>query len=178
MVSSALIERVKALCQFPTEAESTRIISGLRWIGLFSEEKVKPRGENLLDTLCAQLETLMKYEEGERDLVMLQHKFVVEWADGKVVSSFTSHTHVHVVLVVDFCAQDTLTSTLEQYGSPNGHSAMALTVGLPCGIASQLILDGKLTDALGVQAPYSKEICDPIREILESHGVGLVERVL
>jgi len=24
----------------------------------------------------------MKYEEGERDLVMLQHKFVVEWADG------------------------------------------------------------------------------------------------
>lgn len=27
----------------------------------------------------------MKYEEGERDLVMLQHKFIVEWADGKQV---------------------------------------------------------------------------------------------
>lgn len=66
---------------------------------------------------------------------------------------------------------------MEAYGSPNGHSAMALTVGLPCGIASQLVLDGKLS-APGVQGPYSKEICDPIREILESHGVGLVERVL
>lgn len=27
----------------------------------------------------------MKYEVGERDLVMLQHKFVVEWQDGKTV---------------------------------------------------------------------------------------------
>ncbi len=29
----------------------------------------------------------MKYEEGERDLVMLQHKFVVEWNDGSRVSA-------------------------------------------------------------------------------------------
>ena len=50
---------------------------------------VKPRGGNLLDTLCAQLETLMKYEEGERDLVMLQHKFVVEWKDGSEVRTFS-----------------------------------------------------------------------------------------
>jgi spermidine synthase / saccharopine dehydrogenase (NADP+, L-glutamate-forming) len=27
----------------------------------------------------------MKYEKGERDLIMLQHKFVVEWKDGKEV---------------------------------------------------------------------------------------------
>ncbi|KAK0449037.1 saccharopine dehydrogenase [Desarmillaria tabescens] len=128
---SALITRIKSLCTFPDESEATRIISGLRWIGLFSSEKVKPRAGNLLDTLCAQLEGLMKYEQGERDLVMLQHKFIVEWQDGK---------------------QETLTSTLEAYGSPVGHSAMALTVGLPCGIATQLIL--------------------------EAEGLGLVEKVL
>jgi hypothetical protein len=46
---------------------------------------VQPRAGNLLDTLCARLEGLMKYEVGERDLVMLQHKFVVEWQDGKTV---------------------------------------------------------------------------------------------
>jgi len=99
---------------------------------------------------------LMKYDEGERDLVMLQHKFIVEWKDGK---------------------EDTLTSTLEAYGSRSGHSAMALTVGLPCGIASQLVLDGVLSTP-GVQAPYSKEICDPIRAVLEREGLGLVEKVL
>jgi len=153
---SSLVSRVKAVCKFPNEAECTRIVSGLKWIGLFSTEKVKTRGGNLLDTLCAQLETLMKYEQGERDLIMLQHKFVVEWQDGK---------------------EDTLTSTLELYGSPNGHSAMALTVGLPCGIATQLILDGVLKTP-GIHAPYSKEICDPIRIILESEGLALVEKVL
>jgi spermidine synthase len=153
---STLIARIKEICKFPSVFESERIVSGLRWIGLFSTELVKPRAGNLLDTLCARLETLMKYDQGERDLVMLQHKFVVEWADG---------------------TEQILTSTLEAYGSPNGHSAMALTVGLPCGIASQLVLDGVLKMP-GVHAPYSKEICDPIRSVLEKEGLGLVEKVL
>lgn len=75
------------------------------------------------------------------------------------------------------CMQETITSTLEAYGTPGGHSAMALTVGLPCGIATQLVLDGVLKTP-GVHAPYSKEICDPIREKLESEGLGLTERIL
>jgi hypothetical protein len=79
------VSHIKFVCKFPSESESARIISGFRWIGLFSTAKVAPRGKNLLDTLCAQLEGLMKYEQGERDLVMLQHKFVVEWADGTEV---------------------------------------------------------------------------------------------
>ncbi|KAF8129850.1 Saccharopine dehydrogenase-domain-containing protein [Boletus edulis] len=153
---SSLVSHIKSVCKFPNESESARIISGLRWIGLFSTAKVVPRGKNLLDTLCAQLEGLMKYEQGERDLVMLQHKFVVEWADG---------------------TEQTLTSTLEQYGSPSGHSAMALTVGLPCGIATQLVLDGVINTP-GVLAPYTKEICEPIRVVLEREGLGLVERIL
>ncbi|KZT05700.1 saccharopine dehydrogenase [Laetiporus sulphureus 93-53] len=153
---STLIKRVKELCSFPDESESNRIISGLKWIGLFSSEKVQPRDANLLDTLCAQLEKLMKYEEGERDLVILQHKFFVEWADGK---------------------QDTITSTLEAYGVPFGDSAMATTVGVPCGIAVQLVLDGVLSKP-GVHAPYTKEICDPIRKLLEEEGLGMVEKVL
>jgi hypothetical protein len=42
-------------------------------------------GGDLLDTLCARLEKLMSFGPGERDLIMLQHKFVVEWSDGKKV---------------------------------------------------------------------------------------------
>jgi Saccharopine dehydrogenase C-terminal domain len=83
--SSALVSRVKELCTFADPVEAVRIISGLRWIGLFSDEALVPRADNLLDTLCARLETLMAYAPGERDLVMLQHKFVVERADGTEV---------------------------------------------------------------------------------------------
>ncbi|KZV66301.1 saccharopine dehydrogenase [Peniophora sp. CONT] len=153
---AALIEKIKSKTSFPDKSEEQRIISGMRWIGLFSTEKAPVRAGNLLDTLCARLEELMKYEEGERDLVMLQHKFFVEWADG---------------------TESILTSTLEAYGAPQGHSAMALLVGVPCGIATQLVLDGVINQK-GIQAPYSKEICDPIREILEKEGIGMVEKVL
>ena len=116
----------------------------------------------------------MKYEPGERDLVMLQHKFYVEWKDGKTVSILYLDTGW---VLTDSALQDILTSTLEAYGEPSGHSAMALLVGVPCGIAVQLILDGVFKTP-GVQAPYSKEICEPIRKILEAEGIGMVERVL
>jgi saccharopine dehydrogenase-like NADP-dependent oxidoreductase len=80
----SVVEKIRSLCAFPDAGEESRIVSGLKWIGLFSdEEEVIVRGGNLLDSLCAQLEKLMAYEDGERDLVMLQHKFIVEWKDGK-----------------------------------------------------------------------------------------------
>lgn len=75
------------------------------------------------------------------------------------------------------CGQQTITSTLEAYGAPNGHSAMALTVGIPCGIATQMVLDGTISTP-GVLVPYTKEICDPIREQLEKEGIAMIERVL
>jgi len=30
----------------------------------------------------------------------------------------------------------------------------------------------------GVQAPYTKEVCEPLRRELEKEGLGLVERTL
>ncbi|OSD05656.1 putative Saccharopine dehydrogenase [Trametes coccinea BRFM310] len=96
----------------------------------------------------------MRFEEWERDLVLFQQKFLAELADG---------------------TEDTITSTLEAYGELNGHSAMARYVGVPCGIAAQMVLDGLFKES-DIFAPHSKEICDPIRETLEAHGMGLVEQ--
>lgn len=156
IIYSDLIKKVIELAQFPSESEQERIVSGLKWIGLFSTDKITPRGANLLDTLCAALEARMAYGPGERDLVMLQHKFVVEYDDGR---------------------RETITSTLERLGDPIGHSAMALTVGVPAGIATQLVLDGVLKTP-GVHAPYDASICNPIRELLEKEGITMVDRVL
>ncbi|KAL8744620.1 MAG: hypothetical protein Q9190_003148 [Brigantiaea leucoxantha] len=155
---NALVSRVEKICQFSDEAERERILSGLRWIGLFSSEPAIVRGENLLDTLCAQLEKELSYQPGERDLVVLQHKFVVEWQDGK---------------------KETFTSTLELYGEPQGYSGMAKSVGVTCDVATQLLLDGyEALSAPGVLAPYKKEICDPIRELVEREGIKLVETLV
>ena len=54
---------------------------------------------------------------------------------------------------------------------------MATTVGVPCGIAVQLVLNGVIATP-GVLAPYTKEICDPLRALVEEEGLGLTERVL
>ncbi|KAJ7043341.1 saccharopine dehydrogenase, partial [Mycena alexandri] len=120
----ALIARIKEICNFPSESETERIIFGMRWMGLFSPEKAVVRSGNLLDTLCGRLELLMNMRRAN-------HKFIVEWKDGK---------------------KDTITTTLEAYGTPGGRSAMAVHVGVPCGIAAQLVLDGVLSTP-GVHAP-------------------------
>ncbi|KAI8682170.1 hypothetical protein NCS55_00471700 [Fusarium keratoplasticum] len=82
---SHLIAKVDELCNFSSAEERDRILTGLRWMGLFSDEAPTVYG-NLLDTLSAQLEKLCSFKRGERDLVMLQHKFVVEWKDGTQVT--------------------------------------------------------------------------------------------
>ncbi len=83
-------------------SEATRILSGFDWLGLTTDAQA-PLKDNLLDSLCATLEQKMQYEEGERDMVMLQHKFGIEWADG---------------------SKETRTSTGLWYGTPNGNTAM------------------------------------------------------
>ena len=141
---------------FDSEEDKQRILSGLRWIGLFSDDKITPRG-NPLDALCASLEKKMQFEEGERDMVMLQHKFGIEHADG---------------------SKEVRTATLVEYGDPKGYSAMAKLVGLPCAVAVQQVLNGTLSEK-GVLAPMSPAICDPlIKELKEKYGVAMIEKTV
>lgn len=102
--SSVLIARTKEKCKFPSETESDRIISGMRYFGLFSSDGAIVRGGNLLDTLCGQLAKFLSFKPGERDLVILQHKFVVEWEDGKRVSNAQCRTSSQkMALLFIFC---------------------------------------------------------------------------
>ena len=61
------------------------------------------------------------------------------------------------------------------YHTNSGPSSMAKTVGVPCGIAVQLILDGVIKET-GVLAPYTRALCDPILKELEKEGIGMVEK--
>lgn len=154
----ALVSRIKAVYKFPDEKEADRIITGMAEFGLFSNTPATIKDGNVFDTLCHQLAQLLSFKPGERDLVMLQHKFVVEWSDGR---------------------KETVTSTLELLGDPNRFSAMALSVGATCGVATQLLLDEHPAFTKpGIHAPYHKEMCNPIREGVAREGVALVEAVL
>ncbi|KAL2005783.1 hypothetical protein VTN00DRAFT_10276 [Thermoascus crustaceus] len=151
-----LLWAISSKTVFADNDERNRILAGLRWIGLFSDTPITPRG-NPLDTLCATLEQKMQYGPGERDLVMLQHKFEIEHADG---------------------TKETRTSTLCEYGVPGGYSAMAKLVGVPCGVAVKLVLDGTISEK-GVLAPNTMDICAPlIKELKEGYGIELIEKTI
>ncbi|UKZ65093.1 uncharacterized protein TrAtP1_006293 [Trichoderma atroviride] len=99
----------------------------------------------------------MQYEENERDMVMLQHKFEIEHKDG---------------------SRETRTSTLVDYGNPEGYSSMARLVGVPCAVATKQVLDGTLSEK-GVLAPMSAKINNPImKELKEKYGITMIEKTV
>ena len=155
--SAADIEAaIDSKAKFESPEDRARILSGLRWIGLFSDTKITPRGTPL-DVLCASLEEKMQYEEGERDMVMLQHKFGIEHADG---------------------SKEIRTATLCEYGDPKGYMAMAKLVGLPCAVAVEQVLNGTISDK-GILAPMDMKICAPlIKELKERFGIEMVEKTV
>lgn len=151
-----LVASIDSKTNWKDDEDRARILSGFAWLGLFSDAKTTPRG-NPLDTLCARLEELMQYEEGERDMVVLQHKFGIEWADGTT---------------------ETRTATLVDYGKVGGYSSMAATVGYPVAIATKFVLDGTIKGP-GLIAPYSPEINDPImKELKDKYGIYLKEKTV
>lgn len=98
-----LIWAISSKTRFGDTAEKERIINGMRWLGLFGDGKITPRG-NPLDTLCATLEEKMQYEPGERDMVMLQHRFDIELADGtKVTPSSEPFPKIYISILGRGC---------------------------------------------------------------------------
>ncbi|KAK7414780.1 saccharopine dehydrogenase (NADP+, L-glutamate-forming) [Neonectria punicea] len=148
-----LLAAVSSKTTFKNDDEKSQLVSGLKWLGIFSDAKIVPRG-NPLDTLCGTLEEKMAYQEGERDLVFLQHLFEIENKDG---------------------SKDTITSTLVEYGAPigsGGYTAMAKLV------AVKQVLNGTITDK-GILAPMNPSLNKPLmKELKDNHGIYCVEKII
>ncbi len=132
---------------------TSEIIKRLEWLGLFSDE-VTPDGGNYLDILSTRLQEKLFFKDGEKDLLVLRHRFVVENKDK---------------------SQDLITSTLIDFGIPFGDSSMARTVSLPMAIATRLIAEGTIT-MKGVQTPVHPEIYVPVLRELETLNIKMVEK--
>lgn len=152
-----LLQTISSKTNFKDADEKTRIIAGLKWIGLFDSSALITPRSTPLDTLCATLEQKCQYEKGERDMVMLQHKFGIEHKDGST---------------------EIRTSTLCDYGDPEGYSSMAKLVGVPCAVACQQVLAGKITKR-GVLAPVTWDIAEPLLiELRDKYDIYLTEKTV
>ncbi|MHA2020542.1 MAG: saccharopine dehydrogenase C-terminal domain-containing protein [Candidatus Thorarchaeota archaeon] len=129
------------------------IIQRLDWLGLFSNQEVPSDVTTYLDSLCNLFEQKLKYAPGERDMIVMHHEFIAEYSDHK----------------------EKITSTMIDYGIPNGDSSMSRTVALPVAIASRMILEGVIK-LIGVHRPVMPEVYEPILKELETLDIKLEER--
>ncbi len=68
-----------------------------------------------------------------------------------------------------------ITSTLVDYGTPNGDTSMARTTSLPLAICTRLVLEGHFTRP-GLAIPTVKELYEPI--LKARAGIRMLHRVV
>jgi hypothetical protein len=128
-------------------------ITKLDWLGLFADEPLPMAKGGNVDVMAARMRERCAFGPEERDLIVLQHEFLIEGPAG------TKKVY----------------STLIDYGIPGGDSAMARTVSLPVAIATRLILQDQVTER-GVIAPTQPGTYNPILAELERLDIRCEER--
>lgn len=144
----------KALSECLNIDENSDIIMRLEWLGLLSEAPLPLEQGSALDVLAAKMLEKLQYEEGERDMIILQHEFIASYPGDK---------------------KEKITSALIDFGIPHGDTSMARTVGLPAAISTKLILEEKIT-LTGVNIPVISEIYRPILQELKELGISFKEQ--
>ncbi|WP_196137682.1 saccharopine dehydrogenase C-terminal domain-containing protein [Aliikangiella sp. G2MR2-5] len=125
-----------------------------KWLGCFSEEKIL--GDSPIAAFCSLLTEKLKYQEGEQDMIVMQHRMVIVDSEGN---------------------KEFHRSTLVEKGDSGGYSAMAKTVGYPAAIAADLILAGKI-DRKGVCIPVTKDIYEPVLRELELLNIKMEDKLI
>ena len=135
---------------------SDNVLDRFEWLGLFSNDPLPITGKQTtpLDILAARMDQKMPYQPGERDMIVLLHKFVARFPDGR---------------------QERISSTLIDFGQPGGDSSMARTVSLPAAVAAKLILTGRITDT-GVHVPVKPAIYNPVLDELATMDIRCIEK--
>jgi len=129
-----------------------KIMQQLEWLGLFEKEVVPLVNQTPARILQHRLQEKWKLDPDDKDMIVMQHQ--LEYLLGK--------------------ERKRIVSSMVVRGKDKNETAMSLTVGLPLGIASKLILEGKIRTT-GVKIPIEKTFYDPILRELEDYGIRFIE---
>jgi len=141
--------------QFLGISPTGTIMQNLEWLGLFSDTPVASDVRTTTEALTRLVSQKLRLGANDRDMVAIVHDIEAEFEG-------------------DTPRRERITSTLVQYGTPNGTTAMAKAVGLPAAIAVQLILTGSLP-ITGCQLPTHPTIYTHILAELRRNGFEFTE---
>ncbi len=143
------------LCNYLNIKPYSAVFQKLKWLGLFSEEKIPLGIKNPRDVISHLYFQKLYYTGNEQDLVIMEDQYVASFPKEKKKIRYTS--------------------TLVDYGIPGKETSIARTTGLPPAMGARLILEGKISSA-GIFAPVLPEIYEPILSELERENISFKEK--
>ena len=150
-------EIVKGVSDFLGVAPHSAVMLRLGWLGLFDEKKAIPitKGSTGDVTSGVYMEK-MSFQPGERDLVLLQHRFDVKYENDK---------------------RERIYSILSERGTFGEETAIAKTTGLPVAMGAALYLQKKYVKP-GLVFPTVPEIYKPVLKMLADENIVMRESVV
>ena len=144
---------VKSTAKFLGLEPYSAVMKRLKWIGLLGDEKLPENSNTPLDYLNVLTLNKMSLDKSERDMIVMHHEFIAEYSSKK----------------------EYITSTLVDYGTPYGDSAISRTVALPAAIAVKMIIMEQI-DLSGVHIPVIQDFYNPILNELREMDIKFVEK--
>lgn len=143
--AGTLKERIALRFGLPTESHE---IGCLTWSGLFDSVPIGLDAGTPAQILEHILMKKWKLGAGDKDMIVMFHRLTYE---------ISGKTHQ-------------IQTSLTVEGEDSYFTAMAMTVGLPLGIAAKLLLENEIS-ARGVVIPAKREFYEPILHELSTFGI-------
>ncbi len=128
-------------------------IEAMAWLGLFENKRMNRRHDTPFEIVSDLMIEKMMIGKDERDMVAMQHVFLVSYPGGK---------------------KEVIKSSMLDSGTPATDTAIARTVALPAAVAVDMILDGQIAEK-GVHIPVIPAIYHPILDALEQMDIRMEE---
>jgi saccharopine dehydrogenase (NADP+, L-glutamate forming) len=144
----------EVLQDFLSVKNNSEIIQKIEWLGLLSNKRVRLKNATPAEILLDLLKQKWLFKKTDRDMVILQTEieYQLNGKKEKIISSFVLK------------------------GEDSEHTAMSKTVGLPLGIAANLILNNQIKER-GVIIPIHRDIFRPALKELSDLGIVPTEKV-
>jgi saccharopine dehydrogenase-like NADP-dependent oxidoreductase len=137
---------------FNIENENEQTASMLKEIGVFSDEQLSKEELTCAQHLQQLLERKWVLKEGDRDMIVMVHKFGYALGGKKYM----------------------LTSSMVLEGDDEFKTAMSKTVSMPIAFAVERLFNGDFSSR-GVQIPVTAEFYEPLLRDLHNFGISFVE---
>ena len=124
----------------------------LVWLGIFEDKKIGLKDASPAQILQKILQEKWSLSSLDKDMIVMWHR--VTYRLNKIKKELISH--------------------MTYIGKDSNITAMSDTVGLPLGIATKMLLNGRIKTR-GVVLPLDKQIYDPILKELKQYGIDFLE---